>query len=87
MKSSNRGKAIDLSYDAESDVLYGTLYIPKQTAYQEKGNGVAIRIDPETGKKVGFIVVDYMKRINKGILKKIPYFKLELPKYNMSHPS
>lgn len=73
---------IEYNYDKTSDVLYAFVGERKQTKNIEKGNGITIRIDPETNEPIGFIVVDYKKRITQDLLKSIPLFdKISLPIY------
>jgi len=65
-------------------MLYFSKDKPIPCKGKEIGNGIYIRIDPETNKEVGFTIIDYMKRINNNLLKSVPGFEdIELPKYKM----
>ncbi|MBL1123421.1 MAG: DUF2283 domain-containing protein [Ignavibacteriae bacterium] len=69
-------------YDKEADVLYAFIGKPKPAKSVDYENGIVVRIDPNSGKYIGFTIVDYMKRKKRGMLKKIPHFKqVELPSY------
>lgn len=73
---------IQFNYDHESDVLYGNIGKPKSGIADEKGNGIAIKYDVVSGEPIGFIVIDYMKRINRNMIKSIPEFEdVQLPQY------
>jgi len=79
MKNINK---IQYHYDRDVDVLYASIGKPKPARSIEKENGTIIRVDPMTGKIVGFTVIHYMKRIKDGLLKSIPEFEdIELPRY------
>ena len=74
-----KGK-VHFFYDAECDVLNSYIKKPKPIKSIEMGNGILIHINPKCQKIVGFAVLHYRRRINAGILTKIPYFeKLKLP--------
>jgi hypothetical protein len=76
---------ISYQYDEKSDVLYAIIGEPRSTKAREEGNGISLRIDMDTQEIVGFIVVDYMKRIKRNILKSIPYFQnISLPIENLN---
>lgn len=69
-------------YDFEDDIL--DLYIEKPVPAKslEMGNGILIRINPDTNEIVGFTIIDYEWRKEKGLLKQIPYFEdIQLPEY------
>ncbi len=73
---------IAFHYDKEVDVLYANIGDQKPATSIEKGNGTTIRLDPSSGKIIGFTVIHYMKRIKKGLLKSIPEFEgIDLPNY------
>lgn len=74
-----RGK-IRFSYDSDCDSLDS--YIKKSVSIKsiDMGDGILIHINPKSRKIVGFTVHHYLRRIQAGIMTKIPYFeKLELP--------
>ena len=78
----NRNK-LKFHYDSEVDVLYAKYYQTQKTEYIEAGNGTSLRVDPETNDVIGFIITNYKKRIDRGILKKVPGFEeVELPQFN-----
>lgn len=69
-------------YDKEADVLYAFIGKPKPAKSIDYENGIVVRVDPRTGKYIGFTIVDYMKRKKRGMLKSIPHFKqVALPSY------
>jgi uncharacterized protein YuzE len=73
---------LKFSYDKTNDVLYANIGKPKSALSEEIGGGIAIKIDIETHKPIGFIIIDYMKRVHKNILRPIPNFKdVKLPQY------
>jgi hypothetical protein len=83
MKSNNCN--INYHYDKKSDVLYAIIGEPRSTKSREEGNGISIRIDINTQEIVGFIIIDYMKRIERNLLNSIPYFKnVSLPIKNLN---
>jgi len=73
---------MDFHYDKKADVLYAYIDSPIGAISVEIENGILIRIEPKSKRVIGFTIIDYMKRINDGLLKKIPMFEsVELPKY------
>jgi uncharacterized protein YuzE len=73
---------IKYDYDKEADVLYASVGEPKPAKSVDYKNGIVIRIDPHSGKYIGFTIIDYMKRKKRGMIKRIPHFKqVELPSY------
>jgi uncharacterized protein YuzE len=51
-------------YDAEADIFYFSKGKPSKRAIsRELNNDVIARIDPRTGKTVGFTVLNFMKRM------------------------
>ena len=69
-------------YDKDNDVLYANVGEPRSGLAEEVGGGVAVKFDIKDKSPIGFIVIDYMKRVNKHILKPIPNFEnIKLPKY------
>ena len=77
-----QSKNLKYRYDRDSDVLYAFIDKPTPATSIEKDNGTLIRVDPKTGKVVGFTIIDYMYRIKTGLLKSVPEFKdVELPQY------
>ncbi len=50
-------------YDAEADVLYFSKGAPiSEVETRETGDDVVMRIDPASGKAVGFTILNFMKR-------------------------
>ena len=73
---------LNFHYDSAVDILYANIGDPKPAASIEKENGTILRVDPTTGKIIGFTVIHYMKRIKAGLLKSIPEFEeIDLPKF------
>jgi len=61
-------------YDKEADVLYAFENGVNSGIFDEDVDGVWIRKDSETGKPIGFTILDYMRRKKDGLIKAIPYF-------------
>jgi uncharacterized protein YuzE len=58
-------ESLRIGYDREADVLYLSLGEPrKRMEYREVGNGVILRVDPETEKIVGLTVVDFVRNFS-----------------------
>jgi uncharacterized protein YuzE len=75
------GKLV-FKYDKESDVLYAYINRPEKAISIEKGNGILIRKNPDDMSITGFTIIDYKKRLQKGLLKSVPYFpKISLPHF------
>jgi uncharacterized protein YuzE len=69
-------------YDKGNDVLYANVGEPRSGLAEEVGGGIAVKFDLHDKKPIGFIVIDYMKRVNRNILQPIPNFeKIKLPTY------
>ena len=66
---------INFHYDKKVDVLYASVGKPKPAKSIETDKGYILRVDPHTGDPIGFTIIHYMKRINKGLLKSVPEFK------------
>jgi hypothetical protein len=78
----NKKNKIDFHYDKDVDVLYASLGKPMPAKSVEKDNGTVLRIDPKTGRYIGFTIIDYMARLKSGMLKSVPEFEwVELPQY------
>jgi uncharacterized protein YuzE len=56
---------LHIGYDREADVLYLSLGKPRKgMEYREMGNGVVLRIDPETDGIVGLTVMDFVSNFS-----------------------
>jgi uncharacterized protein YuzE len=54
-----------VSYDADADVLYMSLGIPKQCSGEIDDNGVIVKFDPQNNDKVfGITILDFQKRFS-----------------------
>jgi len=49
-------------YDREEDILYVALGDSDSALCIEQGDGFLVRIDPESGEVVGFMVIDFSQR-------------------------
>ncbi len=49
---------LTLHFDPNNDVLYCSLGDPKEAIGMEAGDGIIVRLDPETDELVGFTVLD-----------------------------
>lgn len=77
--STDIGK-LKFKYDKIADVLYASSIYNGEVKYTEPEEGVVIRLSKENGKPIGFTIVHFKKRIDKGILNEIPFFgKVEIP--------
>ena len=71
------------NYDNSSDVLYAFIGKPMPAKNIDLDNGVVLRINPSTEETIGFTIVNYMKRVKRGMFGVIPKFEdVELPTYN-----
>ncbi len=50
------------SYDDENDILYLHIGDPQESVSEVREDGIAVKRHPQTGKVVGFIVFDFLKR-------------------------
>lgn len=57
-------KQLNFLYDKDADVLYVSLGKPAYTDYQEIGENLILRLDPETESIVGFTVLDFIAQAN-----------------------
>lgn len=54
-----------IGYDREADVLYLSLGEPRKgMEYREMGNGIVLRIDPETDGVIGLTVMDFVRNFS-----------------------
>ena len=71
---------IHFDYDEKSDVLYAFIDEPDETYYEELSNGVFLRKDYHSDRVIGFMIVNYSKRKQMGLLYPIPNFEnVEIP--------
>lgn len=76
-------KNIVFNYDSEVDVLYAHVGEPRKGKVVFDEEGIVIKVDPKTNEFVGFTITNYMKRINRGLIKSIPNFEnVKLPTYH-----
>jgi len=55
---------LNYSYDKEADVLYMSYGKPVPAESIEMGNGVLVRIDPNTQDIVGITWIDFVRRVH-----------------------
>lgn len=55
-------KNLIISYDNAADVLYISLGKPRKAVGREISSGVIERVDPKSGKLVGFTIIDVSKK-------------------------
>ncbi len=66
-------------YDAEADVLYFSKGAPDADVItQETGDDIVMRIDPKSGKAVGFTILNFMKRAKDRVASVPLPFQMEL---------
>jgi uncharacterized protein YuzE len=51
-----------IKYDRAADVLYCSFGDSRPAISEERGNGVVLRLDPQTEAVVGITIVDFFKR-------------------------
>lgn len=56
------GKALNFYYDKDGDILDIAIGKPQAAISREVGDDIVIRIHPETGKVVGFTVLNFEAR-------------------------
>ncbi len=56
---------LTFSYDPEADVLYASVGSPRNgvSIEDEDGEGLVVRIDPETEEVIGITVIDFLRRM------------------------
>lgn len=52
-------------YDWEEDILYVTVGESREAIALEAGEGILIRIDPESDEVVGFTIIDFVARFKR----------------------
>lgn len=55
-------KLMNLSYDAEADVLYLSIGEPRPAISRELGDDLLLRIDPQTGNVIGLTILNLSAR-------------------------
>ncbi len=76
-------KNIGFDYDSNADVLYASIGNPKDSYALEVSDGIDLLLDPVTNDLTGFVIIDYMARIERGLLKQVPRFEdIQLPTYS-----
>jgi hypothetical protein len=61
-----RKAELQVKYDARGDVLYVSFGEPRKAIGEEISDGLVVRRDLETDEVVGFTVVDFAKRFERG---------------------
>ena len=49
-----------IDYDREEDILYISLKPGQEAICIEKGNGLLIRVDPDTSEIFGYTIIDFL---------------------------
>ena len=62
---------ITYDYDKDRDVLYAFVGRPRPCVSVETPHGVLLRRDMETGEFVGFTIINYARKLQRGSLKSI----------------
>ena len=62
------------NYDKEADVLYASIGRPRPSIIEESEDGILIRKDCQTGRPIGFVIINYSRQKRDGFIKDIPYF-------------
>jgi len=75
-------RKIEFNYDIEADVLYASLGKPRKGYAIYDENGIVIRADINSDEIIGFTIVNYKKRLKRGLIRNIPNFEwVRLPQY------
>ena len=69
LKIAEQQKNLDWEYDAEADVLYLSFGEPKNAEGVDIGEGIIVRIDPQTKEVVGLTIIGLNQRML-GILRR-----------------
>ncbi len=62
LKILERKESLDWEYDEEADVLYISLGKPEPAEGVDIGEGIIVRIKPETKEVVGLTIIGFSKR-------------------------
>jgi len=62
LKILERKESLDWEYDEEADVLYISLGKPEPAEGIDIGEGIIVRIKPETNEVVGLTIMGFSKR-------------------------
>lgn len=73
-----KANALRISYDKQADVLYLAFGTPKEGIDKEINPGVFVRVDEETNRAVGMMLVDFERRFSEPLSESIP---LDLTQY------
>ena len=55
---------LKINYDREADVLYCSFGDPQPALSVEQGNGVVVRMNPDTDEVVGYTIINFFKRFH-----------------------
>lgn len=58
----DKGKTLTYHYDRGEDILYVSLGEFSSSVCVEQGNGLLVRLDPDSGEVVGFTILDFALR-------------------------
>lgn len=67
-------------YDEEGDVLYAFMGNPRESIYDSVGNGIYLRKGPAPNQYIGFMILNFSKRLHAHQKFSIPHFeKIKIP--------
>ena len=69
LKIAEKKEKIDWEYDAEADVLYLSFGEPQEAEGIDIGEGMIVRVDPQSNEVVGITIIGLSQR-TLGVLKK-----------------
>lgn len=78
----DKAQALILDYDDEEDILYVSFKTGQETVCIEQGDGVLIRVHPETDEIVGYTIIDFLGKFSSPARQPI---RVELPQALRSH--
>jgi len=52
-----------IDYDGDEDILYISLKPGQEAICIEKGNGLLIRVDPDTNEILGYTIIDFLGKL------------------------
>jgi len=69
LKIAEKKEKVDWEYDAEADVLYLSFGEPQEAEGIDIGEGMIVRVDPQSNEVVGITIIGLSQR-TLGVLKK-----------------
>ena len=64
----DKGKALTYHYDLDEDILYVSLGEFTSSVCVERGEGLLVRLAPDSGEVVGFTILDFAHRATERVV-------------------